>query len=248
MRFSDTDNYNGILQDIETRLQLGVGGITDSTKRKKEFTRLVNNRYHEAVTIWLESQDEWDFDDDNRSDYPVATRSLVAGQRDYQLPTAPDVLKLKRLDVTYDGSNYYKGVPVDSLEFQFAVGNDSDVDGHFDRSNPHYDVKANHIWLYPRANSDDVSAGAQMRAEYYRTVEEFSHTDTSKEPSLPKSFQTYLSIGAALDYAVSRSLQAKDDLSQLLTQKEQWMRNFAYDQNEDRQITPTPYISNDYGK
>src|SRR5579872_319914 len=109
LQFSDTSaSRNGLLQDCEDNLNLGVTGITSNTNLLSTFTRYINTWYHKVVTMILEAQDDWDFDDLNNTDYPVATTPLVANQRDYTFPASLKILKIKRVDISYDSTNWFR--------------------------------------------------------------------------------------------------------------------------------------------
>lgn len=133
----------------------------------------------------------------NKTDYPVATTPLVASQRDYQFDSI-SFLKIKRVDVTYDGTNWYRATPFDSGTYQEGLGNDTLVDKNFDKSAPYYDPKGFGLWLYPLPNADDVAAGGKIRVEYVRAYDEFAYDDTTAEPPIDRPFHDLIAIGAAL--------------------------------------------------
>ena len=80
MQFSDTTNLNGLIQRCELLTGLGDTGISGDATLLKHFTSLINQTYHKVVTMILQSQDEWDFDDKNHTDYPILTTDLVVSQ------------------------------------------------------------------------------------------------------------------------------------------------------------------------
>jgi len=83
--FSDTTNKNGLIQRCETYTGLGDGGISGNAVLLKQFTALLNSATYKAITMIFDSQDDWDFDDNSiTTTYPIVTRALVAGQRDYK--------------------------------------------------------------------------------------------------------------------------------------------------------------------
>jgi hypothetical protein len=143
------------------------------------------------------SHDNFDWDDPYKTDYPIATTPLVAGQRDYQFDNI-SFLKLKRVDITYDGTNWYRAEPFDSATYQEGFGNDDETDTNFDKAHPLYDPKSFGFWLYPRANASDVALGAKARIEYTRAYDEYVYTDTTKQPPIDRPFHDLIAIGAAL--------------------------------------------------
>jgi len=188
----------------------------------------------------LASLDDWDFDDSNNTDYPVATTSLVASQRDYTFPTSLKILTIKRVDVSYDGTNYYEATPFDSSAPTFGLGNDSLTDANFSTSKPFYDLKANAIWLYPAATANTGT----LRIEFYRDISEFASTDTTKTPGFDTPFHRLLSLGAAYDYAMARGLETAPNIGTQLADMEIRMKQYYGKKDMDSHIAlNSAYIS-----
>lgn len=201
MQFSDTTNKNGVLQRIEDYTELGDGVITSDTTLAKKITANVNEALYELTTDIMLLQDSFDWDDPYKSDYPVATTSLVADQRDYQFDNL-SFLRLKRVDISYDGVNYYRATPFDSTAFfeEKGLGNDTVTDTYFSKTEPMYDPKSFGFWLYPVASATDVSNGAKARIEFSRAFDEFTYDDTTKEPPIDRNFHDLIAIGASLKW------------------------------------------------
>ena len=202
MVYNDTSTKNGIIQRMEMHTELGDGVISGDTNLTKMFTVNANESLNDIILEIMMAQDSFDWDDPTRTDYPVATTPLVAGQRDYQFDNL-SFLKIKRLDVSWDNSKYYRAVPFDSGAFMEGMGNDTDVDGYFPRSEPKYDPKGFGFWLYPRATAEDVANGGKIRIEFTRSFDPFTYDDTTKEPPIAPPFHDLIAIGAALNYPLS---------------------------------------------
>lgn len=199
MVYNDTDLKNGIIQRIEDYTQLGDGAITGDTVLLKKMTANVNETLYELITDIMLSQDGFDWDDPNKTDYPIATTPLVAGQRDYQFD-AISFLRLKRVDITWDGSTYYKATPFDSSTYNSGLGDDTQTDANFNKTSPAYDPKGFGFWLYPLATAADVANGAKARIEFTRAFTEYVYGDTTKEPPIDRNFHDLIAIGAALKW------------------------------------------------
>lgn len=239
MQFSDSTNKLGLVEDVRFLTR------TDSNEYPTaDITRSINAWLHKAVTVILESQDDWEYDDINHTDFPIMTTSLVASQRDYSLPASEKVLKIKRVDVTYDGTTYYRATPFDNNESSSGYGNATNEDKDFNKTQPYYDVKFNSIFVYPLANSTDVTNGATLRVEWFREATEFTASDTTKEPGIDEPFHRYLSIGAALDYAVAFDIENKNNLAQLASDYEARMRSYYGKKNNDKEkVLKSAYIN-----
>lgn len=186
----------------------------------------INVWYQKVVSMIFESQDDSDFDDQRLTTYPVQTTPMVASQRDYSMPVSERVLKIKRVDVTYDGTNWYRARPLDDATPDFGLGNDTKTDQNFVKEEPRYDVKYNSIWLYPMPTASDVSAGGSVRVEWERNVQVFTTsdytsvlTDSTVVPGFDAPFHPILAYGAAYEYAAAKSLP---QLLQITEQLEDW--------------------------
>ena len=239
MQFSDTSNNTGLIQDCEFLTSKGDASISGNTSLLKAFTRLINNEYDKLVTGILDSQDGWDYDDPNHTDFPVLEFDLVADQRDYNMALSENVLKFKRLDITYDGVNWYKAEPMDINEVGFGMGNDTTIDGRFDKTEPKYDLKAgNSIWLYPRANQNDEDSGAKGRVEWARDVDWFTTADTTQQPGIPRAFHKMLSLGASLQWLITNKPDDVGLIDRLQLEYDKYeikMRRFFGKHNTDRE-------------
>lgn len=246
MQYNDTTNKSGILQRIEMTLGLPDGAITGDTTQLAYFTTLSNEVLYNIVSEILASQDAWDFDDSNHGDYPIATTPMVAGQRDYGLPTDYKVLGIKRVDVTYDGSNYYPASHIDSSQFG-QIGNTITEDNNFSDTQPAYDLKSNSVWVYPLATAAQVAAGAKVRIEYIRATDAFTTADTTQEPGIDRVWHELVPLGAAMKYAVFRNMENSRSLKVLYDEGIEKLRQYYSRKNRDDNTTlSTPYDISDY--
>lgn len=247
MQFSNTTTKGGLIQRCELNLSLPDGAISGDSTLLAYFTGLINESYYEVFTDILEAQDTWDIDDTNHTDYAIATTPLVADQRDYSFPTSLKILKIKRVDITYDGENYYNAIPVDSFEFGDGLGNTTDEDNNFSKSAPAYDVKTDTIWAYPLANASDVSAGAKIRIEFARSLDDFETTDTTQEPGIDRPWHDMIADGASMKYAIIKNMENAKNLKTLFDEKRFKMKSYYARKQEDKLATMhTPIDITDY--
>lgn len=214
-----------------------AGAITANTTLKQDITVYLNENYWKVAVAILEAQDSWDWDDTTKSDYPIATTPLIANQRDYTFPVSLKILKIKRIDITYDGVNWNQATAIDSGALNIPLGNDDHTDQQFSLSQPAYDAKTNSIWVYPRATQAQVTAGAQIRLEFFREFDKFATTDTTKIPGIDPAFHRLLAIGAAADYAIARGLERKDDLYALFTNTKEELKRYYSHKNIDQLVS-----------
>ena len=219
MQFSDTSNRDGLIQECEFYTGLGDAGISGDTDRLKHFTRLINEETYKVVTSILESQDDWDFHDPNASGDPVLSKNLVADQQNYDLES-DGILKVKRVEVTYDGSSWYKAEPFDMNERSSSIQS-TEIAGDFATTKPFYAVFDNAVQLYPIPGSN-VTNGLKI----YATVEidKFTNADTTQEPPVDEPFRPLIAIGASLKWAIAKGLANKGDLASLYQDYEARLR------------------------
>lgn len=193
----------------------------------------INIWYQKIISMIFESQDSTDFDDQRNTTYPIVTTPLVAGQRDYAIPVSEAVLKIKRVDITYDGSNWFRATPFDNGVPGFGFGNPTNEDANFIKTAPQYDVQYNSIFVYPLAVASDVSAGATMRVEWERTVVPFSQSadyngaamsTSTTIPGFDVQFHPMLAWGTAYEFAVAQNLPQLQAIQQQAGEWEQRLR------------------------
>lgn len=186
----------------------------------------INIWYEKVVSMIFESQDDTDFDDQRSTDYPIVTTPFVLNgtdnlysMRDYAMPVSERVLKIKRVDITYDGTNWFRANPFDDGVTQQAIYGGTDatpllaVDNNFIKQSPRYDVKYNSLFIYPRASASDIASGAKIQVEWERDIVVFTTADYSTDPSdstaipgFDNQFHAMVAYGAAYEFANANNL------------------------------------------
>ncbi len=169
------------------------------------------------VNIWLyrvqsmifNSMDEVDFDDKNYADYPEVTVPMVAGQRDYTVPLSEKVVSFKRVDMSYNGQDYYRGNPIDAGEIYSGLGPASataqnlKVDSLFAKTAPRYDPAYNSVRIYPAPTASDVASGGKVFIAWVRELVPFTsgeYVAGTKIPGFDTEFHPLLCYGAAFEF------------------------------------------------
>ena len=175
------------------------------------------------------AEDDWDWDDSNQTDYPIATTNLVAGQQDYGIPVTLDLLKLQRVEITYDGTNYHRMQELDVQTMGTAVDPTS-ITGIFSVEAPRYDIKGNSIFLYP-VPTTNVTAG--LKLWFLRGPLEFTTADTTKKPGIDPVFHSMIAVGASYDYALIKNLPSQNGLLAKFQDYEVRLKQYYGRKNED---------------
>lgn len=215
-----------------------TGGVTTTEYTAAQRTIGLNSWYQKVVTMILASQDEWDWDDINHTTYPIATANLVANQQDYTLPASLKILKLKRVEVKIDNSTWRKAEPFDINERSSATDTTT-VANDFSTAQSFYDVQHNALFLYP-VPAVNVTGGIKMW--FTREIDEFTTADTTQEPGIDEAFHRMLSLGAALDWEMSKKPDGPRAkwLQDSLRDFELRLRQHYGDKQQDRKYTLKP--------
>lgn len=196
----------------------------------------INKYYDQLHSIILESQDEWDFDDSNSVDLPIASTNILANTGVYSLPST--IYKLNKLEVNY-GSGFIKVNPLDLNETGLS---EDEVLSRASVEDPRYRIFGQTVKLYPTPTSA-VTSGLQIY--YDREVAEFTSAEVTtgtKKPGLDRLWHDYLSIGASVDGALKFTLSNLSALETKLQDMEVRIRKYYGDKNIDRKYQVTNLI------
>lgn len=212
-----------IVEDIDFLLG------TDSTSYPlAQKLRNINLHYYDVVTDILASQSNWEWDDTNNTDFPIGTTTLVAGQRDYSLPT--DFLKLLRVEVKDANGDYQKVEQFDESQIHgiglatFMENNGMPI---------YYREVANSIELYPAPAAANVTLTAGLKIYYQRNQTEFTTSDAAVSPGFAAPFHRILSIGAAYDYASIKGLARAGALKSRLEELRLTLKEYYASRNRE---------------
>ena len=128
----------------------------------------------------------------------IATTNIVAGQRNYALPS--DILKLNEVYIkSTSAGEYIKATQRDILNIS------EDPETYYPYP-PEFDLLNNSMYIYiPEATITAVTAG--IKIYFQKDLTELSgSTDT---PNLSDIFRKILSIGSAIDYCLSQEMWNK---------------------------------------
>ena len=188
----------------------------------------INTNYDKLHSIILESQDEWDFDDSNALDLPIATTDIEASKGIYALPDT--LYKLNKVEINY-GAGFIKANPLDLNETGLS---ETEVLSRATSDNPYYRIFGRTIKVYPTPTAK-VDDGLQLY--YDREVAEFTSAEVTtgtKKPGLDRLWHDYIAIGASLDGAIKFNLNNQVSLTNKLTDLEARIRKYYGDKNVDR--------------
>lgn len=206
-QFSDTTNYNGIIQTLEREVygDAGIAQISGNTTKLKLATVDVNDAMDDYTYLAIENSGTWQWDDPNHTKYPTVKANIVSGQRDYSFTVDEqgyyilDIYKIAILQ-SATATLYEELIPID-------VQSDDDMAYRFHDTATgvpaKYDKTANGIIFDVIPN---YSATGGLLAYINREATHFTTSDTTKVPGIPVFHVDYLCVRAAERYARRNSL------------------------------------------
>jgi hypothetical protein len=189
------------LSDVQSRITFLTDANTNNFPNPDRLIAINTARDDIHLQI-LESQDEWDFDDKNNTDFAILTTDLLADQSDYALPS--NIIKIKRVEITYDGTNWHKAQPIDVNEDSDPT-NTSSIADNYSVSEPFYDIQNNSIILYPIPSSA-VTNGLKIWDD--RSLTEFSLSDLTtgtSELGFDRQIDDLVPLKASYDYLLAKT-------------------------------------------
>lgn len=224
MVFSDTSTKQGLIQDCEMLVFGAYGRISDNASLLYNFTNLINRQYDKAVSIIIEADGRWQYDDNTYSTTMVNTATITSGQYRYTLD--PEHLKLLGVRVKPNGATSF----IDLESTDRRDQNYPDFGGTQTGLPQVYDKEGDILKLHPTPNytqSESIEIVVQRVPNY------FVYTDTTKEAGIQQTHHRFLSLGASLEYAVMNALATKNDIAALFQDERDRMEASYSRRNRD---------------
>ena len=147
------------IDTFQTRVNF-LTGVGTTVYANADRLISLNRQKHKIANLIFESSDEIIYDDPNYTDTPVETINLVAGTQNYSALFSEQVLAYNRVEVSYDGTNWYKAEPYS--KFQDTITSDTtSVGNNFSKTSPYYEIAYNNIYLYPIPDAN-VTGGLKV--------------------------------------------------------------------------------------
>lgn len=202
MQYSDSTYSQGLVEDA--RFLVGANSVSYPIA---DVTRNINRRWEEAKNFLYLSDGTW------QSAETTYSQNLVSGTQGYTIPRTH--VKIMRVEILTVDSSSKRLEAFDKSEIKNSVRDFENVDGE-----PRfYEMTGQTMNLYPAPNYASTNG---LTWWYQGVPTYFTTTDTTSEPDLIQTVDRYLSVGAALDFAIAKVLANKRDLQeQLLSLKEQ---------------------------
>jgi hypothetical protein len=222
LQFSDTGaSKAGLIQECEANIfgDNSYGRISGDANLLATFTRYINEAMNRVVSLLFTSDGRWQWDDNNNTDFPIATTNLVttlgSEQQDYAF--AVTFLKVTRVECL-DASGAWRLLqPIDQVDLY----NQSLTDFLKTPGMPmYYDKIANSIFLYPKPLATAVTSTAGLKVWFQRPPSYFTVSDTTKVPGFNSMYHRLVALIASRDYALLKGLSNAKALVDMVLQQE----------------------------
>ena len=229
----------GLCQDTDFLLS------TDSTSYPvADKARNMNRHLDNAVSLILQADGRWQWDDTNNTDLPIVTTTLVDSQQDYGI-TGQTFLSISRVEVMDSSGNYRVVDPIDQHDVTSQALTEFQKTAGMPR---YYDKIGDSIFLYPKPSSSLVTLTAGLNVYFQRIPTYFTAASTTAVPGINPLFHRYLSIGAALDYAIANQMNGKiNTLTPMMEKIEESMITSYSARSKDESVRIRPHRE-DYGQ
>jgi hypothetical protein len=191
MKYNDTTNKNGIIQQVERYINMGATWISGDTDRLREFTAYANKVGHKIWHWIFLSQGVWKYDDANHTDLPQATTNLVDAQATYALPS--DALTIERVEVKNSNGDWFRLRQIIENQIPGAIEEFNETDNE----PVYYRLIGNTIELFPASNYDSTNG---LKVYFDRDSVDFTYDDTTQTPGFASPYHEAVPVGMAIEW------------------------------------------------
>jgi len=235
--FNDVSGKQGLIQECETNIfgDEGYGRISGNTNLLATFTRLLNEAQNTVASILMKADGQWQWDDNNNTDFPIATTSLITTLGSEQQDYAFDItfLKILRVEVLDNTGAWRLLKPIDMAN----IYDESLTDFLKQAGLPeYYDKIANSIFLYPKPLATSVTSTNGLKVYFQRPPSYFTVADTTKTPGFYSIHHRLVALIASRDYAIMNSLTPAQALGKMVDDQSEALAEDVALRNKDDHI------------
>jgi VCBS repeat-containing protein len=192
MVYSNTTDFNGIIQVIERECDLGNTYISGDDDQLKHFTARVNEVGNRVWHLIFNATGTWQYDDSNNSDLPQATTNLISGTAKYALPAT--ALTVKRIEVKDEAGNWYV---LKQLPEYLITTEGIDEFMKNDAQPMYYRLTDDTIEIFPASNYASTNG---LKVYFDRGPATFATSDTTKTPGFASPYHEIIPIWVTIDW------------------------------------------------
>jgi hypothetical protein len=240
MQFNSHASSFDIVSDV--KFWAGIATADTTSYPIADITRNANLWYDRVVSLILQADGRWQWDDSNSTDIPTGTINLVSGTQKYDLGTGVSTfLEILRVAVK-DSSGVYRFLtPMSLSDFN---GRDP-MDASQTSGTPIGYFKLGDYIVLDKIPNYSSASGIKLYTQ--KNVSYFTTSDTTKEPGFVATFHQLLSLGAAHDYcAVNDMPKRMLTIEKKIVKLEAGLGIFYSQRSRDERVRMSPRKEN-YG-
>lgn len=224
MQFNNPSTRDSVCSEIDR-----ICGSSDSTYPLKDKTARVNAGLDRFITLAMNFDKSWSFDDMNQIDLPIGYADIISGRQDTPFPK--DALKVKALFVKDKGGIWHELTEETDPKNAFLMppGN-TGVPTKFK-------IVANSILL---DFIPDYNMEGGLQGYFARGVLKFGFSDTTREPGIPSIFHPWLARYASLPFLIEKGKGSKKDVAVEIAGDEDMIETYMASRNQIRIPVMTP--------
>lgn len=239
------------LSDVFQNARFRTGTSTsDFADSSAPLLSLTNKHLRKIVTALRDNNEDW---------YAVITNvSLSSGVQAYALSSDSSTsgggnLQVNRLEITYDGTNWCVGTPLDLEQIGDSMSTMALVNNEFSTSEPYYAIYGNSIYTFPVATTDVASAmrvyEVVRQGEVTNASVTFNAVTNASFFNMPKEFMEPLEDYLTADlYERIGKIQEATVARQTADTKLDGLRREFQPRNQDFDLNVGTNAYHDYGE
>jgi hypothetical protein len=222
---------------------------TDFADTSGPLISLANKHFRRIVMSLIDNNEDWFA--------KISPASLVSSLSAYNLSSDSGTsgggnIKVLRVEISYDGVNWYVASPVDYEQITPATALNSDVNDYFSTDEPKYAIFNNQIMPLP-VPTQNVPGGLRIfevvrRKEISGSSIQFMDSDDTMTIQLPKEFMEPLEdfITADIYERIGKMPEAKESKKTGAERLEQLRKQYT-PRNNDFDLNMSTSAYDDYG-
>lgn len=206
-----------------------------STYTAADMLLAINTAYDRVVSLIMDTDGRWEWDDNNNTDFPIATATLTADQQDYALSVTH--LNLLRIEVKDESGNWKRLLPFSQSDIK---GSESLTDFYKTSGAPiYYDVLGSSVFLYP---PPDYTQAASLKIYFKRGGANYTSAEVTtgtKVPGFNSLYHDLIPLWASYDYATANNQKNANRLLANIQMKEDALEADYSQRNLDEPLKMT---------
>ena len=225
MIFSDTTNKNGIIQQVEFRINIGDTGISGDATLLAQITGQVNDAYYKATNIIMSADGRWKWDDTNHTGLPSAITDLTVDINNYLVlkdvpDSGQDWLRVERVEIKDESGNWIRLKQRDLRTVGGSIMEERTTTG----IPSYFDFDGSVISL---DSTPSYSSTGGLKLWFSRSPLEFTATGANtKRPGFVSTFHEYLVLVPVYIWEKYKGVGNPEQTKRDIVEMEEAMRKF----------------------